>query len=289
MEYKKGERVRHPIKDEWGLGEVLEDSNGVKVRIFFVGVGEKTLSLKLVEPLKVVGSDADHPVLDNLKVSNKSSGIEYRSLPQSIDLFLELFPQGFYGDKFKEHEREYKDSAHALAKELLGRQPLGSLVKSESYEEIGRRALRVANATNLIFPNEKMALKDGLDKPEWLKLFGDTLFSVLYGEGGMQQRFTAFAHALEEIGAAKWTVATYFLFILLPDKHMFVKPTVTQYAAEISGFEINYRPQVNWATYDSVLKFSEYLFRWLSELKPRDMIDVQSFMWSIAPGSYRGA
>ena len=43
MSLKKGERVRHPIKAEWGLGEVLEDSNGEKVRVFFVGTGEKTI------------------------------------------------------------------------------------------------------------------------------------------------------------------------------------------------------------------------------------------------------
>jgi hypothetical protein len=48
MWLKKEDRVRHPIKAEWGLGEVLEDSNGETVRVFFVGIGEKTLSLKHV-------------------------------------------------------------------------------------------------------------------------------------------------------------------------------------------------------------------------------------------------
>ena len=48
MWLKKEDRVRHPIKAEWGLGEVLEDSNGETVRVFFVGTGEKTLSLKHV-------------------------------------------------------------------------------------------------------------------------------------------------------------------------------------------------------------------------------------------------
>ena len=93
----------------------------------------------------------------------------------------------------------------------------------------------------------------------------------------------AFAKVLEELGADKWTTVSYFLFILLPEKYMFVKPTVTQNAAEISAFELNYRPQLNWLTYKSVLEFSEYLQSELVELKPRDMIDVQSFMWCISP------
>ncbi len=70
---------------------------------------------------------------------------------------------------------------------------------------------------------------------------------------------------------------------------MFVKPTITQYSSELCGFEINYKPQLNWLTYKSILDFSNYLFSELSDLNPRDMIDVQSFMWCIAPGTYQGA
>ena len=34
MIYTKGDRVKHPTQEEWGLGEVLEDSKGGIVRIF---------------------------------------------------------------------------------------------------------------------------------------------------------------------------------------------------------------------------------------------------------------
>ncbi len=289
MEYTKGDRVKHPTKDDWGLGEVLEDSNTESVRVFFVGAGEKVLSLKYVQPVKVTGDEAAHPVLDNLKISKSSSGIKYQSLPQSILFFLEQFPEGFYGEKFKEHEREYKDKAHDLAQELLGQEAFDSLLESEDYAEIAKRALKIVNATNLIFPNEKMSLKDGLAEPSAQKEFGVALYSLLYGDGILEQRFVAFAKVLENIDAAKWTTATYFLFIVDPSKFMFVKPTITQYSSELCGFEINYKPQLNWLTYKSVLSFSEYLFSEISELKPRDMIDVQSFMWCIAPGTYQSA
>ena len=106
MEYKKGDRVKHPTKEDWGLGEVLENSNGATVRVFFVGAGEKTLSLQYVQPIKIEGNEAKNAVLDNLKISKSASGIKYQSLPQSIQFFLEEFPEGFYGDKFKKHERD---------------------------------------------------------------------------------------------------------------------------------------------------------------------------------------
>lgn len=203
--------------------------------------------------------------------------------------FLEQFPHGFYGEKFIKHEREYKNQAHALAKELLGKEIFGVLLESGDYTEIVKRALKVVNFTNLIFPNEKMSLKDGLVEPSMQKEFSAKLFFLLYGEEDLERRFVVFANFLEDIDAAKWTTATYFLFIVHPDEYMFVKPTITQHAAELCCFELNYKPQINWLTYKSVLSFSKYLFSELSELKPRDMIDVQSFMWCIAPGTYQGA
>jgi hypothetical protein len=217
------------------------------------------------------------------------SGIKYQSLPQSIRFFLEEFPEGFYGEKFKDHERDYKEKAHALALELLGKEVFFGLLKSEDYSEIVKRSLKVANATNLIFPNEKMSLKDGLQSSEAQENFCMALFSLLYGEEELEKRFADFAKVLEDIDAAKWTTASYFLFIIHPDKYMFVKPTITQYSSELCGYEVNYKPQLNWLTYKSVLGFSEYIKSEISELKPRDMIDVQSFMWCIAPGTYHGA
>lgn len=286
MQYKKGERVKHPTEGDWGLGEVLEDNSGGNVHIFFVGAGEKTISLKYVEPIKVEGEEANHPVLNNLRISNTSKGIKYQSLPQSIQRFLEIFPEGFYGEKYADEERDYKIKAYDLACELLGKKNLQKLLSESNYGEICMRALKVVNATNLIFPNEKMSLKDSLDTEDRKKLFSETLYQLLYGNADLEERFMQFARVLEEIGSAKWTTASYFLFIVFPDKYMFMKPTVTQNAAEISAFEINYRPKLNWLTYKSVLAFSDYLKSELSELKPRDMIDVQSFMWCIAPGKY---
>ena len=114
------------------------------------------------------------------------------------------------------------------------------------------------------------------------QLFSERLYGLLYGEGALESRFNAFADCLGEIGSAKWTVLTYFLFIAFPSEHMFLKPVVTQRAAEVCGFELNYRSELNWLTYSKLLEFSQYLFKALAELNPKDMIDVQSFIWCSA-------
>ena len=115
------------------------------------------------------------------------------------------------------------------------------------------------------------------------------LVDLLYGAADKyERRFSRFANVLEEIDAAKWTTATYFPYLVFPKKHMFLKPTVTQKAAELCGFEISYKPVLNWKTYERVLAFSKWLFDELKArgLKPRDMIDLQSFIWCIGPGKY---
>jgi hypothetical protein len=284
MSLKKADRVKHPAKAEWGLGEVLEDSNGETVRVFFVGAGEKTLSLKHVTLNCIPTDEAAHPMLDNLRVPEKRDRHRYQSLPESIERFLERYPKGFYDDRFTDEERDYKVRAHQIALSLLSQRELAHLLSVNDCAEVCRRAVSVAYETNLIFPNEKMALRDGLQLPAHQQAFAAALYNLLYGDDDLQPRFETYADVLEGISAAKWTIATYFLFMVYPEEHMFLKPIVTQKTAAISRFEINYRPDLNWRTYKSVLAFGNYLKAELVGLLPRDMIDVQSFMWCISPG-----
>lgn len=198
------------------------------------------------------------------------------------DKFCAQFPGGFSGAAYAQAERDYKVSAHELMRELLGKAAFTELFLSGDHSEICRRALKVVDKTNLVFPNEKMALKDGLKSAVAQTLFSKTLFSLIHGDSELEQRFTAFTNCLLEVGAAKWTVATYYLFVADPENQMFLKPRVTQEAADVCAFELNYRPELTWLTYKSVLEFSKYLMNELADLKPKDMIDVQSFIWCIA-------
>lgn len=285
MTYSKGARVVHPGKPGWGLGEVLEDSRGNLVRIFFVGAGEKSLSLQHVKPELVPECRAAHPVLDNLKLEKSNSAIKYQSLEDLKAFFLYQYANGFHGERFAAEEREYKVCAQELAREFLDAGQLETLLHSGDFDEVCRRALKVVNATDLIYPNEKMALKEGLVTPESKRQFALALHYGLHDSAPLRDRFNSFVDVLEEIEANKWTTASYFLFITSPDKYMFVKPTVTQHAAKLCGFEIQYTPRPNWNTYNRVLRFSRYLREELADLKPRDYIDIQTFMWAIAPST----
>ena len=283
-----GDKVRHPKMPDWGIGKVMEVTSDGKARIFFIHAGKKTILLSHVDFEKVEGEDAAHPILDNPSFFERATVKGYRSLPDARLDFLKLFPDGFEDSGYLNEERNYKVAARELLLELLNEQAFSGLLDNGDFDEIVRRALQVANKTNLIFPNEKMGLKDGLKTPSHIRLFAERLFDLLYGQGEFRKQFEAFAECLEEIEAAKWTTMTYFTFLAFPEKHMFLKPEVTKHAAALTKAELNYTSDLNWLTYSCLLDFAKYLKDELvaMEMNPRDMIDVQSFMWCIAPGKY---
>lgn len=266
---------------EWGIGQILK-FEGSKATVFFVEVGTKIFSTDYVS-LTILDPPPSHPLLD--RFDPKASGRnDYRSINQSIKGFLDRYPGGFQGDQYLRKERNYKVEAHELTKTLLGRSELEQLLAAERFADVCNNALQAVKKTNLIFPSEKIALRKGLKPAARQKAFATALHSLLHGEEEYQRRFRRFASVLDKTGAAKWTVATYFPFLLYPDQHQFIKPKNTQNAARICAFDILYTPKVRWQTYKRMLRFSDYLKSELATLEPRDNIDVQSFMWAIAQG-----
>jgi len=73
VEYKKGDRVKHPRKLDWGVGQVLSDSVAGSVKIFFTHAGEKNIDLDYVQPVKMSGDDAASVILDALDFSDTES------------------------------------------------------------------------------------------------------------------------------------------------------------------------------------------------------------------------
>ena len=56
-QFKKGERVKHATKTEWGIGEVLANDSSGKVQVYFEDVGAKEFSLAHAEFVKLSGID----------------------------------------------------------------------------------------------------------------------------------------------------------------------------------------------------------------------------------------
>jgi hypothetical protein len=200
--------------------------------------------------------------------------------------FLRYFPGGFRDETYLEWERDYKWEAHERWEAALGREEFRRLLRREEFAEVGARAVRVEQQTrhSMIFSFEKMALRDALKTGEGARAFAEGLYEFLHGAGGEPERFERW---VETVGALPrrqtrvltWPVVTVFGFLAAPERHIFLKPNVTREAARAYGFDFRYQSRPSWETYSSLLGFADAIRRDQRDLKPRDMIDVQSFIW----------
>jgi hypothetical protein len=198
--------------------------------------------------------------------------------------FLRFFKQGFYDETYIDWERGYKWAAHEAWEGALGRREYRLRLKQEDFHGIAMDAVRLESRTNLLFSFEKMALRDALKPAEGARLFAEGLFDYVYGGGDLESRFgrwvqTVAALPRRQTRVLTWPLVTVFGFIGDPETQMFLKPHVTRVAAREYGFPFEYASRPTWDTYQSLLDFAVTVRHDLRDLRPRDMIDVQSFIW----------
>lgn len=198
--------------------------------------------------------------------------------------FLRFFPRGFHDPKYVDWERGYKWEAHGKWIAALDKPAFQKLLKARRYSEIAHTAVTIESRTNLLFSFEKMALRDAVKPPAGAKAFAEGLFEFLHGRGGDEKRFDAWRDVVAELPRRQtrvltWPLLTVFGFLAQPERHIFLKPNVTRAAAKEYGFDFAYVSRPNWDTYRSLLEFAGQVRRDNRDLKPRDMIDLQSFIW----------
>jgi hypothetical protein len=198
--------------------------------------------------------------------------------------FLKFFPDGFHDETYIDWERDYKEEAHVHWTETLSEPELRSLIKANDYAEAARRAVTIESRTNLLFSFEKMAIRDAIKPRAGAQAFVEGLYEFLHGKGSVESRFNDWITVVGDLPRKQtrvltWPVVTVFGFIAQPKEHVFLKPMVTKRAAEIYGFDFEYKSRPNWDTYNSLLRFAETVRRDVKDLEPRDMIDIQGFIW----------
>jgi hypothetical protein len=198
--------------------------------------------------------------------------------------FLKMFPGGFRDEDYLDLERGYKWDAHRRWEAALGASAFEDLIKDEKFEEVAATAIRIESRTNLLFSFEKMALRDAVRSPAGAKAFALALFDLLHGTGPMEVRFSNWIEAVAQLPRRKtrvltWPLVTVFGFIAQPESHFFLKPTVTREAARRYGVELPYASRPSWPLYRELLAFVRQVRSDIRDMRPRDMIDMQSFLW----------
>lgn len=200
--------------------------------------------------------------------------------------FLRFFPEGFHDPTYIAWEREYKFETHRRWEEVLSRGELRRLLRGRQFAEVAARAVRVEQRSrhSMIFSFEKMALRDAVRSKAGARAFAEGLFELLHGTASLERRFETWVEVVSSLPRRQtrvltWPLVTVFGFIAQPDVHIFLKPKAMRAAAGEYGFALRYNSRPSWETYASLLELAGTVRRDLRDLRPRDMIDIQSFLW----------
>lgn len=207
------------------------------------------------------------------------------SQEEARSAFLRVFPLGFSDPKYLAHERDYKWAAHTLWQETLAQPKYQALLASGDYADVCHRLRVVVTRNKLNLPStfELMALNNLLTNAETQQLVAEGVHALVYGAdfGAALDAFVAALQRLTVKGSRPfaWPIVTLFPFLADPVRHMFVKPSALKDAAARLGFELDYQTLPNALTYARALELARRLMDDLKDLEPRDLIDVQGFVF----------
>ena len=232
---------------------------------------------------RIDGTDAAE-VWSQLRAAVGRASDAYFGFDGARARFLQFFPDGFRSPAFEgdEHgtygERGYKLRAKAKLDEAA---PLEQALTGTGY---GEAVLSAYRATNLLSPFERTRLDPVLRGPD-----ADAFIqaAAAFAIGDVAPALDRMERILAKHDNAKWTVVTYLPFLWRPEQHMFLKPVVTQDFAERVGhsFFHEYAPALDPDVYASLLSLMAVAKTELADLRPRDNIDLQSFVWTV--GEYK--
>jgi hypothetical protein len=200
--------------------------------------------------------------------------------------FQEIFPGRFADESYLAWERDYKREAHLAWEHVLNRADWTRLHERAAYEEVAERIARFYGRSrlNMLALYEWMALREALADHKGAQLIARGLYDLIHGEQPFGRRLERFTEVLDAVPQrqtrlAKWPVATLFPFVADPQHHLILKPRIIKKAAQRYGVELLYRPRPNALTYAALMEFVEWLGGALSSWRPRDLMDIQGFLW----------
>ena len=299
-----GSYVTHSQRPGWGVGKVFGQSE----QHVLVGFRElppqdrfKRMVWRygLLEP-STVGHDTE---LDSWKVECDSTchylgAVEKprkaaKAVPmtreQAMERFLGKFNNGFGDAWYRSTHRDQRVSQHQTLTARLQPARLRALASSDprAAGDIILQVLDTPSRSLLNGKGELPRLREAFADENNLSAVLVALADLLDAERPDVKTFEAYVAAMGKFAiAAKnspmtWPVVTAIPYLAQPDRHLFVRPTSTQRAANLLGFELRFNRNPNWQTYERVLGMGNNLLEFIKPRGGEDMFDVQAFIAAI--------
>lgn len=219
---------------------------------------------------------------------------------ECIPIFKAYFPFfvtfGESGEDYKRREDRYKREASGLMKSLFQ-----DWIKSDSGSQTDdyiRDSLQTVLFKKLPVENFQQNLsnwrendfinKTVMQNPSNFSRFKILLHELLkkaYIEGNIAKELDELIEFLKSINAKpalSKSFPTLILFLWNPDRYIFIKPTAFDQFFELSGMrKLGRGKYLTGSEYNRVLKNIQDILIDMSELRPRDMIDIQTFYYVI--------
>jgi hypothetical protein len=299
--------VAHPV---FGTGKVVS-LNAAEVRVYFPTPTEPNpdkrvrlfrLPTQFLSPLP----PHTHSDLIDLPPWTETGFQRFKTsltLLDAEEIFRSHFPDGLSDARYLAQEVHYKRAAHdrycQSQQEFahsVGQRDADRVRQLVSYVYKGasERTASTDPALNFLYQRiDEPVFFDALSLDDGAAL-GYAQAAIGFARTSTREGFNSLAESLGRLAQLKgnrslesWTTATWLPFVAAPESHILVKPTLLQAFASMLPFELQYRAELNFGTYERCVAMAMRLKAWLhgSELNAQkrslDLIDVQSFMWVV--------
>ena len=216
--------------------------------------------------------------------------IDERKLRGSIRLFSWIYGEaGFQSELYLEEERNYKTELKDRWQELVTPTALESALTSEDPASFANEIGVVLTGANLLPWRYADAVKKFSEQDEarlFLAAVRDLITSDPPNVDGFNEALMPrYRTALNETGVkpASHCIPSLMLWLTDPNRQFFVRPEMYNRAAKalLGSTPEGQGNVMSSAYYRDAVDFARTIHGRLGELGPRDMIDVQGFLWSV--------
>lgn len=291
MSFEVGQIVEHQALPELGRARVDQVTND-RLYVTFerrTGGEQKTFTIPNdgIKPSK----DQSSSGFDALKVAKAptksragtktKTKAPARTFENAWARFEAKYPKGFADDKYIKDEREPKLAAQARFEEKFGASRIQALLTSGDPMGVANAFAFVYKGMTLLHTLEWIgfykALKAANDPRPLAVAYAGVIADGAFNEASFERLLKAHADVTGK--ETKWTVLTIWPFTATQRGFAFVKPLITQAAAEALGVTLNYKASPNYATYNGCVEVYKALEAKLGPLGAQDWVDLQSFLW----------